>query len=888
MLFWLVFLFLPIALPAVLSQSTLTNQSLWPAALPLAVRSPYFSCWLPTAQNENPLRQWPQFWHYVELDGAQTLGWAGLAIVDGTTYQWLGDWSDHPAPNVIPANLTGFEITPTRTILAIRAGAMELNVTFLTPVEPFDLVRQSLPFSYLALEATSIDGQDHDFQVYADISAEWLSQDDSSVVNWTTTQTDSIIYHEIQLTSPIPFNEKNGQANDGIMYHAISSGAEVSYQTGSDLTCRGQFQKSGDLDGSADTDFRAINSSFPVFPFAVDYGSISSTPNPTIWTLGYVRDPSIKYTTPDGNTQLRSPYFRMNFSTPAEFISFFLTDYDAASQRADALDQQILQAAATVSSDLADLVSLATRQVLGSLDITISNGTNGWNNSDIMIFMKNMGNDQRVNPVEVLYQAFPMFIYLNSAFGKALLTPLLEFQDSPQYTLPYAAADLGTTYPVVPGDNSAHDQMIEQTGNMLIMTLAYARSSGDGSLIAQHYNLLKSWANYLVNNTLDPSGQEQSADQIATANSTNLAIKGIIGIKAMAEMSSAMGDDDDAQFFDQQAAALVGTWESLALSAAQDHLLLAYGDEASWALAYNLYADRLLGTNLINSSIYEKQATFYQSLPEPEFGLGVDSSHTTMGNSAWLLFAAAAGGTSATELLISRAWDRASFNQTSGLFPTKFDTSKGTSTAGSASAGQGAMFAPLALTVANQTIVVTTPSSTSITEATKSANVGAIVGGVVGGVAVIGFAVIGILLWRRRLRQMSDEGEKADHSVGSPEPFPYSTMASLPPSSSQPVDIPGPSTHENPAYGQAVSIAPTSKMRELMLNHSEAQRRPNPTSSAASGSTQPASSREPPSSNSGGLSPSEVSELRTEVENLRRVMQEIQADRMEPPPGYTG
>ena len=66
---------------------------------------------------------------------------------------------------------------------------MNLTVTFLTPIEvitslfspcfaedaqpfkPQDWVRQSMPFSYLTLEASSTDGSSHDVQVYSDISA---------------------------------------------------------------------------------------------------------------------------------------------------------------------------------------------------------------------------------------------------------------------------------------------------------------------------------------------------------------------------------------------------------------------------------------------------------------------------------------------------------------------------------------------------------------------------------------------------------------------------------------------------------------------------------------------------------------------------------------------
>ena len=49
---------------------------------------------------------------------------------------------------------------------------------------------------------------------------------------------------------------------------------------------------------------------------------------------------------------------------------------------------------------------------------------------------------------------------------------------------------------------------------------------------------------------------------------------------------------------------LIDSWQSLALSADKTHILTLYGDpQSSWSLSYNLYADRLLGTNLVPSSV---------------------------------------------------------------------------------------------------------------------------------------------------------------------------------------------------------------------------------------------------------------------------------------------
>ena len=78
-----------------------------------------------------------------------------------------------------------------------------------------------------------------------------------------------------------------------------------------------------------------------------------------------------------------------------EQIDAFTADTNDAHDRAAALDQKIVNDAKAISDEYADIVSLATRQVMGSLDITVSTGSDGKANaSDVMIFMKDIGTSQ--------------------------------------------------------------------------------------------------------------------------------------------------------------------------------------------------------------------------------------------------------------------------------------------------------------------------------------------------------------------------------------------------------------------------------------------------------------------------------------------------------------
>lgn len=106
-----------------------------------------------------------EFYANISIRG-QTVGWAGMIRVDGIAYSWMGE----PGPQLVTQ--TAFEYTSTKSIFTLNAGSkVELKVTFLSPITPSDLQRQSLISSYLNVDVRSLDGAIHDVQLYTDISA---------------------------------------------------------------------------------------------------------------------------------------------------------------------------------------------------------------------------------------------------------------------------------------------------------------------------------------------------------------------------------------------------------------------------------------------------------------------------------------------------------------------------------------------------------------------------------------------------------------------------------------------------------------------------------------------------------------------------------------------
>ncbi|KAM5543283.1 hypothetical protein V8D89_003157 [Ganoderma adspersum] len=615
---------------------TWTADPFIPAAVPLAVRSPYLSTWLPqgngTALNEG----WSQFWD------TNSIGWTGLARVDGQAYVWMG------TPKVTNADLNNatqksMNVTSTRTVFVMAAGPVDLTISFLSPVEPSDFVNQSFPFSYYAVSAVSNDGGAHEVQVYADITAEWITGNRSLTAKWATT-TGDVLTHQIQLANQTDYVEINNRIQQGSAFHSTLNTTGATYQTGSDQTVRAQFAANGFLDNTEDSAFRAISDRWPVFAFAHDLGTVSQprTP-PVVYSVGLIRDPVAQYIILNNNTQARSSYFWTRFGKIDDAISTFLYDYPNALARSRAFDAQLKSDAGAISSDYAAIVALSIRQAFGGIEITVSKNHDGsFDSSNTLTFMKEISTYGRVNTVDVIYGTWPLFLYTNATIGKQLLLPLLEYQASGQYVNQWCVHNMGENYPNATGHNTGADQPlpIEENGNMLIMVLSYTQQTGDTSLVKTYFNLLDQWTHLLITESLEPPKQ-LSADGFAgsLANQTNLAIKGIIGIQAMAEIAKLNGDDAKASNYSLIAASYVQKWQKLAVSADGSHLTLSYGDSNSWGLAYNLYADKLLGTNLFPSSVYDMQTAWYAK-QSSAFGLPLDT-RSNYTKSYWEIWTAA-------------------------------------------------------------------------------------------------------------------------------------------------------------------------------------------------------------------------------------------------------
>ena len=186
----------------------------------------------------------------------QILGWSVLVRVDGLTYSFLGDV--HPNLYNGTVNFTSIAITPTQTAVTAQAGPMQVNLTFLNPIEV--RFHSSVTFNvYIYINLSPEIGSNNPshshtwlsprtpltaqatlcrcIQMSAEVRAvvlrspslllslvtEWNSGDRSQTILWNSTSNADAIFHSVTLQKPALFTEVIDQAEWGTLYYAMKA-----------------------------------------------------------------------------------------------------------------------------------------------------------------------------------------------------------------------------------------------------------------------------------------------------------------------------------------------------------------------------------------------------------------------------------------------------------------------------------------------------------------------------------------------------------------------------------------------------------------------------------------------------------------------------------------
>ncbi|KAF5361093.1 hypothetical protein D9756_005174 [Leucocoprinus leucothites] len=710
--------------------------------------------------------------------------------------------------------------------------------------------------------------------------AEWVSWDIAEGIEWYTVEDETTTYHYTTRQTRIPMEDDHDFADDSTLYYATKKRSGSAWQTGNSGALRSLFIESGTLDNARDTDFRQINAEgFPGFSHSVDLGTISSTaqPDPVVWAIGLVRNPLIRYTSLSRD---QTGYYWSVHPNISSVITAFLNDFEDVRSRSVALDAMIMSAATEVSSEYADVLSLLTRQIFASLDITLEK-TEGGNidPSATKIFMKDMGvsKSRRTNPVDVMYGAFPAFVYFNTTIARDLLLPYFELQENSPYAAPDIGKDSGacscsitditqgTKYPTISDPTDPDTLAIDNTGSMLIMAYAHAVKSGDGSLVSRYR-----WADFLVSTTLNPLPGSRTIDDFRGPGKANLVIKGILAIFSMAKMNEATGSSNTTYMLslEDHAIALYQNWTQQAVT--ETHIKYIYDVPESWGLMYNLFPDIWLNMNMISNDTLTHQADFYKNQTGEQSALGVQNFHNDTVFPHWTLLTAATIPDNMSDIrdqFISSIHQRVFNGSEYFSLPIKYKSSTGEGIGGGASGS--AMFGtaygllarryvpPLDMPVF-MTKNFSQPNVDFVVHPYSpprpARNIGTTAGGVIGGVVGVALIALGLYFCNRRRRATQEKGWRRYI-----QPHPFARV------------------HSSPAEAELVRLSrpdsPVLAKRRLASGH---------------GNNFPIRGVSPASYSMSENSSSDArpEEIRAEISQLRRELESVR-DRADLPPAYT-
>jgi hypothetical protein len=450
----------------------------------------------------------------------------------------------------------------------------------------------------------------YDIQVYSDIDARWTGR--ASRSNRDFEEIDGLAIYLLTVEDAPLYEEADDMAlwGSAILASRPTRFTSLSALSGSPEDVRRSFVEKGELSG--DNSWKDGS----VVALAHDLGEVTGGLSVN-FVVGYEREAAINYL-----GEAYTGYYRAEYPTTSNAISFFLDDYPSALLESLKLDQELVTLSVVAGGPkYADILALSTRQAYGGIDLTIPKGSLDTN--VVLAFIKEISSDGNINTIDVIMPAFPIYYVMDPDYIRLLLEPVMKYLAAGRWRLPYTIHDLGSHYPRAIGhdDQKAEPMPIEECGNLLVLVAAYARATGDTNWTSQYTDIFQKYADYLVDNSIDIANQLSSNDAAGPlANETNLAIKAAVSLKAYGEMSgdkyySRVGDDHANIFF------------QLGLGTDQDqtHFVLQYPDwPETWKIPYNLFPDVLLGLKTFPDAAYRMGSDFFASV-RGEYGVPLDS-----------------------------------------------------------------------------------------------------------------------------------------------------------------------------------------------------------------------------------------------------------------------
>jgi hypothetical protein len=528
-------------------------------------------------------------------------------------------------------------VLPTQTIYKFDCGEIELDLIFTSPLLLDDLELVSRPVSYISYQLRSKNNQTHDVQIYFESTPQWAVHNISQAVTYEEIANDRLKFLKTG-TVEQPILEKKGddiRIDWGYFYLAGHNDKSTNMKFGDYWNVKQEFNSTGAVsETKTESLSEKMNSeNMTVLAYSKDLGKVSDEMTTGYIMLGYDDIYSVRYFDED-----LKAYWTKD-GTVDIFTAFedAVNDYSTIMNRCDEFNRELLSEATRVGgTKYAELISLVYRQSIAAHKLVKDKEGN------LLFFSKENNSNGSIGTVDITYPSSPLYLIYNPDLVKGMLNPIFYYSESGRWTKPFAAHDVGT-YPIATGQTYGEDMPIEESGNVLILTAAIAEIEGNADYAAQHWETLTIWTEYLKEYGLDPENQLCTDDFAGhLAHNTNLSIKAIMGIASYGKLAGMLGKTEVAEEYMQIAKEMATQWETMADDG--DHYRLTFDRPGTWSQKYNIVWDKLLGFNIFEPKIIEKEIALYKTL-QNEYGLPLDN-RATYTKTDWIMWTATLSGNS--------------------------------------------------------------------------------------------------------------------------------------------------------------------------------------------------------------------------------------------------
>ncbi len=509
--------------------------------------------------------------------------------------------------DVVAARQLSVNVTATKTAYTFRAGSVDLDLDFVSPLLMDDLDLMARPVSYITAKVKSNDGKEHDVKLYLGVSA-------NLAVNMVSQEVAASAYQYKDLsvlkagTVSQPVLQKKGddlRIDWGYLYVGVAASAQAKQYITKSAEALPAFQK--DKYSSSINQGRDL-----VLNTVVALGKVNAAITHS-FLLGYDDLYPVQYF----STNLKPWWKKQGSEKLEDEMLMAKADQGKILERCIVFDRRLYtDAIASGGKEYAELCELAYRQSIAAHKLLRSP------DNEILFLSKENFSNGSINTVDVTYPSAPLYLVYNPDLLKGMLNGIYYFSESGKWNKPFAAHDLGT-YPIANGQTYSEDMPVEESGNMLILTAAITMKEGKGDYARKHWKTMTQWVGFLVREGFDPTNQLCTDDFAGhLARNANLSLKAIVGIAGYAYVASMLGYNDIAKQYQDTARSMAKRWAVLA--DAGDHYALSFDNRNTWSQKYNLVWDKVLGFNIFPEEVYQKEVKYYLT-KQNKYGLPLDS-----------------------------------------------------------------------------------------------------------------------------------------------------------------------------------------------------------------------------------------------------------------------